>query len=158
MSKGVTYIIAKKLMKRIDVIVRVLTTIDLAIYVLNIIFSLFMGVQKGTLVEIEMNIWAWVSLIVCLLQSLISLWFTKVVIGNGFSLPTLKYYNQWRLGSFVLADSLCILSFFFQLLSHQSTFGIVALSFVYLNLVAFSLQLVYVILTTYLYHIYCFTI
>ena len=106
-----TYKIAKKLVKHIDLIVRVLTAIDLVIHVINIFYSLFLGVQRGSLIGLDMNIPFYINLILNFIFSLFSLWTGRVLIDNSYSLPTFTYYSICRILTFLTTITMSISNF-----------------------------------------------
>ena len=63
--KGCTYYIANVLISKIDLIIRLITTLDLAVYIGSILMSLFIGIQRGLLIKLEMGILLYVSLSLC---------------------------------------------------------------------------------------------
>ncbi len=140
-------------MYKIDMIVRLISIFDVCVYFVTLVFCLFMGIQRGKLIKIDMNPLMWISLSFYFVQALIMLWTMRFVVKRSYRLPTFTYYAVIRLVTSLLVYSLAFSSVIVQIVYETSilentiTFAVV-----------FNLQIGFVFVTTYIYHIYRYTV
>lgn len=151
--------IRRKIALNSKILIKVCTSLDVSMYICFLFMSLFLLIQKNSLIRFELNWLVYVSLITTFLQGIICIWILKLIIEAGYEYKIYMTYIIYRAIStlviFFMIAGICLRHLIAVPEGMEEPYGDILKYYCIVNFVLVTCGSIYIVISTIIYSFHC---